>query len=409
MIEDILLLLSKKLKLDIKFYIKNHIFLSMSTVLNIISGFILSILFARHVSQTTFGQYSFVFFLITTLEFTGLIGLKSTLPFVISQGRDRFYITCLKLSFLGSIVGVLALLAIALYYFLPGKPPLSPTLVLAAFFFPFLNALALYGSFFTGKKMFARSSIYAAIQAIVPNLFIAAAILYLPQTFWLVFAGVAVRSLLNIIFTFRSLSFANKKKESPDDVKYAIKLSFVWLIPLVSQHLDKILVAKLLGFEGVAIYSFAILIPQQIANLLKNILPLAISKIGDLPIDQVRLVLPKKSFQLMLLIAPIVFLYIIVSPLLFATFYPSYLESVKPSQIYALGIVFFPTNVLTQSFHHLKRLKNSFSFSVISNFFRLALLILFIPKFGILGAAISFAIFNFLEFLLALVLVRRAD
>lgn len=407
MIDDFLSLLEKTVKIDVRYFLKNQVFLSSATLVNILSGFVLSILFARYVSQNTFGQYSFIFFLIATLEFTGLTGLRSMLPFAISQGRDKFYTTSIKLTFLGSLLGLLILLITALYYSFPGKPYLSPTLIMAAFFFPFVTAFSLYSGFFTGKKMFFRNSIYAGLQAIVPNVLIALAIFYKPETFWLVFAGLFGQAILNLLFTYNSFTFIQKSSELLSDVRYGLKLSFVWLVSMAFKHLDKIVLAKLLGFEGVAIYTFAILIPQQISNFLKNIQPLAIFKMSGLSPSEIRSNLPRKSLQLMVLIIPLVVAYIVLSPYLFNYLYPAYSKSILPSQIYALGLVFFPTTILAQSFHHLKQLSKMTTFSLVTPALRLILVVFFVQRFGLVGAAWAFVVYSFLEFLVVFALVSK--
>lgn len=404
---NLLTLLGDIFGIDSRFFLKNQFFLSLSTIANISIGFGLSILFARYVDKTTFGQYSLITYFVSTLGFTGLYGLRSILPFVITKKREGFYPQALKYSFVSSLVGSIFLIAAAIYYFQPDKPNLTGVLVLTAALFPFLNSFVFYPSVLTGKNRFAAQSMYLIIKAVIPNAVLAVVILIAPQTFWLILFSFTTQVAIDLILTRQTLKLLKNKTTSPKDLAYGLKLSIIWLFPMAIVHLDKILLAKLLGFEGVAVYTFAILIPQQITNFLKNFQPLAVFKISLLSERRVELDLPKKTFALMLFIVPFVVFYIIAAPAIFNLFYPAYKESVFYSQLYSLGILFFPTTILTQSFHHLRRITSSFKFSLTTSIMRVIVVLVFVPKFGLTGAALSFVICSLIEFIIALTLVKK--
>ena len=60
MINFLLDTVSEKLELDVRYFTKGSFYLTLNQVFGIIIGTLLSIIYANHLSSTTFGQYNFV-------------------------------------------------------------------------------------------------------------------------------------------------------------------------------------------------------------------------------------------------------------------------------------------------------------------------------------------------------------
>lgn len=404
---DILLRLGKSFGLDLPYFIKNHFYLSSATVVNIISGFVLSLLYARLLDKTTYGQYVLIFSFISTLSFTRITGLQSIFPYAIASGKEGFYFQAQKTTFITSLLGSLAFVGIALYYLTPGKPPLATALLLTAALFPFINGLLYYNQFLQAKGDFKTSSLYSTIQSIIPNFCIALAVVFFPQTFWLIAAALLPQAILNIYFTIKTLKKVKDKSPSPHDFKYGLKLTLVYLIPSFFQDIDDLILAKNLGFSNLAIYSFASSIPRQIAPFLKNFDSLAVPKLVGLSQEAIGRGVPKKMFQLSLVTASVAIAYIICAPTFFRIFYPQYMASVLPSQIYSLTLIFSPFSLVTQSFHRLRFFKQTVAFNWIAIIIKLTLFLILIPRFGVLGAAIAAVLLEAARFALALIMILR--
>ncbi len=401
--------LGSKMGLDFDYFTKNQPYLSAATAVNIVTGFVLSILFAKFVYQTTFGIYSFIYSLIAILSFTSLLGLRSVLPYAIAKNKDGVFPRALKLSLTTSLLGSIGFIIAAFFYLQPNKPDLSTTLFVAALFFPLVSALAIYPAVLTGKKLFSLQGIFGILQATIPNILIAVVIVLKLDLFWLVFVGLSSQSILNVIFVRKSLGFLKNNRTSKKDMHYGLKLSLLWFLPTAIGNLDTVALAKFLGFEGVSIYACATLLPSQITNFLKNFQPLAVPKISKMSQEQIRKDLPGKSIQFSLFIIPLVLIYLILSPFLFHILYPKYTQSILASQIYSIGVVFFSSSLLTQSFHHLRQFKKMLEFSVIGPFVRIILVLLLVPKFGVIGASWAFVAYSLFEYILALFLLKLND
>lgn len=403
--DKLLLKIGEYLGLDLKYFVTNQLILSVATAVSALSGFLLSVLLARFVDKTTFGQYSLVLSIVTTLGFTGIYGLRSILPFEISKGREGFYSQAVKYSLFGSLAGSLFLIGCGLYYLKPDKPELFTSFLAAAVLFPFTNSFVFYQGVLTAKNMFVKQSLFSIIKSIIPTIAVAVVVLTKPVAFWLVTVGLLFQALVDLVFTKKTLSSMKNNKKSPEGLRYGLRLSGIWLLPMATANLDKILIAKVLGFEALAVYTFATLIPQQITNFLKNFQPLAIYKIGGMEKSQIKKDLPRKSLHLLFFIFPVIVLYVLVSPFIFKFFYPTYLESIPYSQIYAFGILGFPTTILTQSFHRLRQFRNTFKFTIFTVFVKLAVIYIFVINFGLFGAALAYVVNSFFEYIVARVLV----
>lgn len=399
--------LGKIFGVDLPYFVKNHFYLSTATVVNIISGFILSILYARLLDKTTYGQYVLIFSFISTLSFTRLTGLSSIFPYAVVSGDEGFFRKAQKTTIFTSLLGSLAFVVIAIYYLSPDKPPLTSSLLVTAILFPFINGLVFYDQYLQAKGNFKTSSLYAMIQSTLPNLAIAVAVVFFPQIFWLIVAALLPQSILNVYFTYRTLRGVKKKISSSKDFRYGLKLTLVYFLPALFQKFDDLILAKNLGFKSLAIYSFANTIPRQISPFLKNFNSLAVPKLAGLPDEAISRDVPKKMLQLSLVTASVAIAYIICAPIFFRLFYPQYMASVLPSQIYSLMLIFSPFSLVTQSFHRLRLFKETVIFNWVTIIVKILLLLILIPRFGILGAALSAVSLEFFRFALALMMISR--
>lgn len=380
--------------------------LHLASGVNIVTGFILSVLFARFVDQTLYGQYVLVYSLIGIFGSTSLMGLRSILPFSISQGYGGMFLDSIRLTFLGSLVGSIGLLVTGIYYALPGKPALTFTFSLVALLFPFLNTLSLYPGVLVSKKKFKLQGIYALTQALIPNVAIMLAIIYKSNLISLIFVGLITQILLNAYFSLKTTKLLPNNNKSPIDVTYGIKLSFLWLLPTIMPYIDKILLAKYLGFENVAIYAFATLIPQQITAFLKNFQPIFIEKIGSYQKNDLHRHVSYLALQFSLGIGLIVLIYILTAPYIFRIFYPKYVEGIFISQLYASSLLFFPASLLTQMFHKLRKIKDTTVYTVITSCVKIILLLYLVPKAGIIGASFGVLLSAAFEYIFAFLLIN---
>lgn len=398
---NILLYLENKTRLNVRYFIRNQTYLSLATFVDIVSGFILSIFFARYLNKTVFGQYSLIFSIITILSITKLSGLQSVFPYAISKGRESFYPRVLRLSSLGSFVGSIILVFIAFYYSQPAKPEIEGALLITALIFPFINAFVYYPLYLSAKKRFDTQAIFSAAQSIIPNFFIVLAVIFNGNVAWIISAALIPQAILNLLFTYLTLKQTKNTGSYTEDIRYGLKLSVAYAPHIFSQSIDSIILAKFLGFEQLANYTFATNIFKRLTPFIKNLEAISIPKIGEMSEENIRKELPKKILMLTVLTAVFCAGYILLAPSFFRFFYPQYLASVFPSQVFSLYIIFYPFAIILQSFHKLRLFKEIATLNFTVFLIRVGMLLFMIPRFGMMGAVVAFVLDELIRFLIA--------
>ena len=84
--------------------------------------------------------------------------------------------------------------------------------------------------------------------------------------------------------------------------------------------------------------------------------------------------------------AAAVLAYILAAPVLYHYLFPAYTESILPSQILALSLIFFPLNISTSALKAEGNIKKLFIISTIPPVAKIAAFLVFVPLYGLWGA-----------------------
>ena len=129
-------------------------------------------------------------------------------------------------------------------------------------------------------------------------------------------------------------------KNAPLDtnvITYGKYLSVMNIITIAG-NIDKILVFQLLGPAPLAIYNFAIGIPEQIRAVLKGVSRVALLKFSERPFVEIKQSLLHKMIIFGGGAIMISIVYIALAPFIYKLIFPQYTESIIYSQIIALSI-----------------------------------------------------------------------
>ena len=175
----------------------------------------------------------------------------------------------------------------------------------------------------------------------------------------------------------------------------------------ITLYLDKILLFTFIGPAQLAIYSFAVLIPEQINNIAGNLNTLAIPKLTQKSREEIKANMMKKFWKLALLTGVIIVLYIIIIPYFFKIFFPKYLSSVTYSQVFILTLISFPASLIGATFQAKMMKKELYLSKVIVHFSRIILFVILIPIYGIWGLITAEGGASVLSLFLILFLFRK--
>lgn len=183
-------------------------------------------------------------------------------------------------------------------------------------------------------------------------------------------------------------------------------MSVMNILFTISQQADKLLVFHELGPIELAIYSFAVSMPDQLRALIGNIEVLAFPKFAQRSIEEIMPTLGRRLFGFTALVTVGVVGYIAIAPYVFQYLFPTYMESAFFSQLYALSLIpvasIVPTSLLQA--HAAKR--ELYIFNILIPVLQVVSLWLGIAYFGLIGAIAARIFTRFASALTSLVLVH---
>jgi O-antigen/teichoic acid export membrane protein len=201
------------------------------------------------------------------------------------------------------------------------------------------------------------------------------------------FFSYSVIRLIILLYTLKK--YKPNTQQDLKTINYGKHLSAVNILQTVAGNVDKIILWHFLGAAPLAIYSFAIAPPKQIQKLLSSIKTLALPKLAQRPLPEIKKTLPQKVFKMFLILLPITGAYILLAPYLYQLVFPDYLESIFYTQLFALILLFQPIAVIATTFRAHAHKKKIYFLDSSTPIFRILALSILVPLYGLLGAIIT--------------------
>jgi len=361
------------------------------------TSFLAALAFANLLNPAIYGTYQYILSLIGMLGIFSLQGIRTAIAQAVARGLEGSFYSGFKTRLQWGSIGSVIALGLATYYWLTGDKTLSLPLLIAAAFLPLMQASRVYSGFLAGKKLFAVGAKYNIYTDLISTAAIIAALFLTKNVFWLITAFIVSNTILNCFFDYLTkIKFKPNKKEDPETIKYAKHLSLAGVISLMGDYLDRILLFNLAGPVQLAVYSFAMIMPEQIKGFMGNISTLAFPKLAQKSKEEIRANLMKKFWKLIILTCAVIALYILIAPFFYEIFFPKYLSSLPYSRILVFSLLALPASLLGTVFEA-KMMKKSIYALQMFSLIRIILYLVLIPLFGIWGiimARLSMVILN---------------
>lgn len=394
--------------LDLHYFASGSFWLLNIQIVSVISGFFLSLLYARFLPKLIFGQYSYVLAFVAFFGSLALPGMETAVTRAVAQGRKTVLSMATKKTLPWAVASAFPFIIISLFYAL--KSPSDTTLAkifLVCFFLTIpLWSLRFYEAYFVGEKKFKQFFVVTTISNILSFVAIIVVIFTKPQTLFLV----VIPLLISVTFSFTVNQLISPKKKSSftaTDYKYAKKLNVLRIVTYMGLAADKIIITKLLGFEALAIYSFAQLLPEQLKSLFKNFQVLSLPKLSQTDLSGMDRKFYRQLSHLFLLAFAIVAIYISMAPWIFKLFFPPYHEAIGLTQIYALSLLTAPTLIITTLFE-VKSEIPALKWQIYSHYLlRILLIIILTSQFKLLGTVWAVTLSRFFLLFSSLLLMRK--
>ncbi len=394
---------------DLSYLLHGGVWLAIGQVALSAMAFGTSIAFAHFVSKEDYGTYRFLLSIFWSLTAFGLSGIPTALSRAVARKENGAYWQALRLSLIGSIPVALVAIGLALYYYLNTNPVLALGCLVIAVIGPFMQAAYLYGAFLEGKGAFKQNALQGIVLNLIPTLGLLVLMIYLqdPIAFLVMYlaGSVLVGSCISV-YTLSRFRIDAHSKRSDEFKSLGIHMSVMNVLSTLSQQADKLLVFHELGPIELAIYSFAVSMPDQLRALIGNIEVLAFPKFAQRSIEEVMPTLGRRLFGFTALVTVGVVGYIVIAPYVFQYLFPTYMESAFFSQLYALSLIpiasIVPTSLLQA--HAAKR--ELYIFNTTTPIVQIGLLWIGISMFGLMGAILARIAGRVFSLVISLILVQ---
>jgi len=397
------------LKTDVRYLTRSGFWLSINQVVGALLSLILSILFARYLSQETFGIYKYVITMAGFFAAFSLTGMNSVIVRAVSQGYDGTLKASLLIQLKWSVGVVLTSLAVSMYYLLHSNNAYAVAFLVVAVFQPLGAVLYSYSSYLKGRQQFRLYALRSIITNSVYFLALVLTIFYLPQPIYLVAAYFVSNTCMHAFFFVRTL--LQNPPHTPgiraDDISYAKHLSVMSVIAKASAYVEGLFVYHLLGPVQLAIYSFAIIVPDRIRSMFGIVTTAALPKLSA-NAHGTRESFMRKVVQLSIFAGVLVVGYVLVAPALFKWLFPQYLESLTYSRLYALTLLVLPVHLASPTLVAQNSKRALYIVNSILPTVKIILAFMLIYVWGILGAIVGNVIYYIVLMLLTTYYARAS-
>ncbi len=361
----------------------------------------LAVAFANLVPPEVYGTYKYILSVAGIFAIFALPGMNTALMQTAARGEDAtiYAVTRARMQY-ASIGSIFAALGSA-YYLYNGNTQLSVALLIIAATLPFFDTVYSYPSYLVGKRRFDLRAKYHAIVHIVSMVGVVTTIFFTDNLTCILLAYfvplIVVRGVLHRFVT-RTIAHDATPEQNKEVTHYGKHLTAMQILSMVANEIDKVIIWKFLGPVHVAMYTFALAIPEQIKGPMKGMGELAFPKFAAQSSQEIAGNLPalwRKLGLYALGLFGISLLYIWAAPYIFQFVFPQYMESVRYSQLYALtmvtGVASIPIAILGAQ----KRAGAQYVISTIQPVIAIGFLILLVPTYGIMGAVVALMLSKF--------------
>lgn len=390
------------------YIVKGSFWLIAAQVASAAASFGLSVIFANYLTQEAFGNYKYILSIAAIMSAFTLTGLGSVITNAVSRRYEGALKEGFKENLLWSIPIFLSAIALSFYYYLQGNNNFAIASLILSITTPLINSASLYASFLLGRKLFRITTIYATGITFFATICIAATTYITHNFLYAVTAYFMAYAIGNTFFYLRTLSiYKPNNKHDPHSQTLGKHLTIINMLNIVTNHADKLLLFYYLGPINLAVYSFALAIPDQIKGMLGSFSRIAQPKFAENDLQTIQKTIYPKIAKLLGIIFIISLIYIIAAPTIFTHLFPQYAASRFYSQLIGLSLVSavsaIPLTVLQA--HSAK--KQLYTYSIILNLTRLILIFTLIPLFGLIGAIFGTILSRLISLILSLIILSR--
>ncbi len=399
-------------KVDVRYLLQGTLWSSLAQVVITLSALALSMVLSRYLPKEVYGHYKYVLSLVSLISIFSLSNLNYAVLQSASRGFDGSIIEGFWASLKWSALIFLGALGLSVYYFVQGNWGLAVGILIGGALGPLITAGSLTSSFLIAKKDFEGLAVHGSI---IGSFIPAAALMttaLLSQNY-LIFVAVYFVTTAGVYLYLYHYALRqhhpNPENRDPGMINYAKHLSFMGILGGLAGNIDQVLLFHYVGPIQLALYNFAIGVPDQLKGPLKNLDGMFQARFANhLPTD-IRKSMQTKTILLFIFAVVCVAIYIPLTPIIYHLLFPNYLDAVPYSQWYSLTLLAMPF-IPSASYLSSKRLiREQYWYNALSNGFRIAFIAIGVIGWGLAGLIGAIIASRFAGGLTSYVLYRIAS
>lgn len=374
-------------KTDMVYLTKGGFWLVLGQVTASLAALLLSIGFANLLSADIYGSYRYVLSIAGILALFTLGGMNTAISRAAAMNHDTSLASGVRAKMLVGILGLFIGCGIGAYYFSKGNSEFGLSFLIVGFFVPLFSSFYAYESFLQGKKLYRTNAKYFSITHVVSAAVMFCVLLLTNDLRLILLAYFTPWTILRYGFyrlTIRKWVVAHT--QDPEMIPYGLHLTAMNLLPIIAAQIDKILLFQFIGPIQLAVYSFALALPEQVQSLFRKLAVLAFPKYVEKEMGSIRSSLKEKMWRAFLVALGITILYIILCPFIFKLLFPQYLESIFYSQVFSLSILASLSFIPIVALEAKKKTRSLYAFNVSTSVIQILLTVAGIYFFGVIGA-----------------------
>jgi O-antigen/teichoic acid export membrane protein len=399
----------KYTKTDMVYLASSGLWINISQGFSTLSGLILVIALGNILPPETYGNYKFILSVVSILCISSLNGMSNAIVRSVSQGNESTIYPAIVSKAKWSIIGSIGSLFLSGYYFFINQNiEIALSFIILSIFIPFINSSSIWRDYLNGKKLYKDLGIYDAVKQIVKIVAVITTILLTRNILIIIFVYFGSEIIIKIILLIKTIKkYPPNEKIDVEAVSYGKHLSLMGVLSVISAQIDKILIFSLISPAQLAIYSFSLRPIQEIKAVLLNLMRVSLPKLSTRTSTLLQETIPRKMLVMFFALLPITIFYIFIAPIFYKLVLPQYINSVFYSQIFAVSILFFPKNIIEFAMVSQQHKKSLYISKTTYPIFKILLLPVLMPFFGILGLIYAQIVTEFFHLILLSILFFR--
>lgn len=331
--------LSKILKFDVYYVFKNGSWLVIGNVFAIFMTLATSYIFANHLSPQIYGEYKYFLSLGTILTSFSLTGIAAAVTQGTAKKIPGFFYYASKIGLRYELFITAIAISGATYYYLQDNHNLALGLVSIAILQPLLNNSNLIINYLYGKENFRIGTISQIFKVVISSFTLIGTTLYFKDSVILLVSYLLSNLLINYFFRYLykpKNSITHEDFDSKNLITYAKHTSVRNIFTNISGQVDKVLVFQNLSAADLAIYAFAIALPEQFKAITKSIHALLVPRFSRHNSENIKKNMFHKAMVYGCFLLVLTGSYIAAAPHIYKLLFPAYQESIFLSQVFSL-------------------------------------------------------------------------